>query len=174
MNQIEQEKYHPAFLYSGETVQFISEKARRFYALRVSYELALRPYTMLQFTPERILDAMRQRCSVLTIGEDGKLAGFAQLWQYGFTESGRQILEFGSWLSFQSGQGNIVLKEAVQLGKRIDPNAQIVAIVEEENARAQEILKKCGAKEIGGKFSPYIRTIEGEAAYMKIFDITIL
>lgn len=174
MNQIEQEKYHPAFLYSGDAVRFIPEKMRHSYALGISNELTLHPYTMLQFTQERIVEAMEQGCSVLTIGEDGKLAGFAQLWQYGFNENGQQILEFGSWLSFQKGLGEKILIEGIKLGKQIDQNAQIVAIVEQENVRAQEVLTKCGAIEIGGKFSPYIRTVEGEAAYMKIFDVTNL
>lgn len=172
MNQIEQEKQHPPLLYSGDAVRFIPEKIRQACALGVSDALALHPYTMLQFTQERIAEVMEQGCSVIAIGEDGQLAGFAQLWQYGFNENGQQILEFGSWLSFQNGQGQRILLEGLKLGKLIDPEAQIIAIVEEENTRAQEILKKCGATETGGKFSPYIRTVEGEAAFMKIFDIT--
>lgn len=174
MNHLEQEKYYPSLLYSGDAVRYLAEEIKLSCALCVNEALALHPHTMLQFTPGQIVDAMEHGCSVLAIGENGQLAGFAQLWQYGFNQNGQQILEFGSWLSFQKGLGEKILKEAVILGKKVDPQAQLIAIVEEENSRAQEILQKNGALEIGGKFSPYIRTVQGEAAFMKIFDITTL
>ncbi len=162
----------PAFLYGGNDTGFMPEVIRHACAVRVSEELASHPYTMLQFSPESIMDAMQQGRSALALGSDGNLAGFAQLWQYGITETGRQILEFGSWLSFQKGLGEKILRRVVVLGGKIDPDAQIVAIVEEENEKAQTTLIRVGGKIIGTKLQPAIRTVAGEAAHMKIFDIT--
>ncbi len=163
------------FLYAGaDVVHFVPEKIRQICAFGVGDALALHPYTMLQFSPGQIADAMEHGCSVIAIGEGGKLAGFAQLWQYGFNENGQQILEFGSWLSFQSGQGKRILLEGVKLGKQIDPEAQIIAVVEKNNIGAQLVLQRCGAIEIGQKFSPVIKTAEGIPALMKIFDVTSL
>ena len=169
---LEQDAQH-TFLYTGvDIIRFVPEEIRQICAFGVSDALANHPYTMLQFTPNQIFESIENGRAVVALEENLTFVGFAQLWQYGFTEGGRQITEFGSWLSFQKGQGETILREGIKLGKRIDPEAQIVAIVEENNIRAQDILLGCGGKEIGGKFSPYIRTVEGKAAYMKIYDIT--
>ncbi len=168
-NQI---KKQLTFLISGSVATYIPERVKLACALKISESLSQYPNTMLQFTPDQILDSINKGWSVIALGAKLKAVGFAQLWQYGFNEDGQQILEFGSWLSFRKGWGTKIFKEAICLGKEINPAAQIVAIVEQENLKAQAILMKAGASEIGSKFSPAIKTVEGEAAFMKIFDIT--
>ncbi len=162
-------------IFSGSVGAYhISQDVKLGCALKVSEELTNHPNTMLQFTPDEILESIKKGWAVLALDGNMKLAGSARLWQYGFNEDGQQILEFGSWLSFIKGQGlgEKILKETVGLGKIIDPKAQIVAIVEKENKRAQEILDKVGGKIIGTKLQPAIRTVEGEDASMIIYDIT--
>lgn len=159
------------FLITGNAANFLPEEVSIACAYKVSEALMGHSNTMLQYQPAEILDSIKKGWAVMALGEDLQPVGFAQFWQYGFNEDGQQILEFGSWLSFKDGVGEKVLKEAICLGKKINPHAQLVAIVEEENLKAQDILKKVGAEEIGSKFSPIIRTVEGEAAFMKIFDI---
>lgn len=161
-----------AFLISGSAAVFVPKYIRWAAAVKVSRALVEYPNTMLQFTPIQLMESINKGLAVLAFAAGMKLVGFGQLWQYGFNENGQQILEFGSWLSFKKGLGEKILKEAILLGKKINPKALLVAIVEEENLKAQSILVKAGAEEIGGKFSPAIRTVEGEAAFMKIFDIT--
>ena len=160
------------FLVPGDAASLVPEAVKLACATKTNQALAAHPNTMLHFTPEQIVASINEGRAVLALGEKLEPVGFAQLWQYGFNEDGQQILEFGSWLSFRRGCGEKLLKEAVCLGKKRNPTAQIVAIVEKTNLEAQAILNKAGAIEIGEKFSPVIRTIEGEAAFMKIFDIT--
>lgn len=160
------------FLIPGNVARFLPEGVKQACAFKVSEALAGHPFTMLQFSPDEIVGSINRGCAVVALGEELEPVGFAQLWQYGFNEDGQQILEFGSWLSFRKGCGERLLMEAICLGKKINPTAQLVAIVEEENLKAQGILRKVGAEEIGAKFSPVIRTVEGEAACMRIFDIT--
>lgn len=168
-NQIEQQL---TFFIKGSDASCMPELIKIVCALKVSQALSEHPNTMFQFTPEQIVKSIDKGFTVIALGVGLEVVGFAQLWQYGFNEDGQQILEFGSWLSFKKGCGAKILKEAIYLGKRINPTAQIIAIVEEENLKAQAILMNAGASEIGSKFSPAIRTVEGEAAFMKIFDIT--
>lgn len=162
-------------IFSGSIAAYhIPERVKLACAQTISEKLTKYPHTMLQFTPEQILESIDEGRSVLVLDENLELAGFARLWQYGFNDDGQQILEFGSWLNLtkEPGLGEKLLKEAVQLGRIIDPQAQIVAIVEYYNLRAIEVLCKAGAQEIGTKFQPTIRTVKGEAAFMRIFDIT--
>lgn len=137
----------------------------------VGERLPKHPNTMLQFTPDQILESINSGRAIIAL-EDQEVVGFGQLWQYGFNQDGQQILEFGSWLSIRSGCGARILREAISLGKRIDPTAQLIAITEKENLRVQDVLREAGAKELYSKPSPVIRTVEGEAALMKVFDIT--
>lgn len=169
-NQIEDQL---TFL-TGMAAKLLPEAVKSACATWVSQELAEYPHTMLQFTLAQILESIDRGLAVVALGPTQQPVGFAQFWQYGFNEHGQQILEFGSWVSFKkgSGIGTRILQEAIDLGKKIDPTEQLIAIVEEENLQAQAILKKVGAEEIGSKFSPVIKTVEGEAAVMKVFDIT--
>lgn len=158
----------------GVSVAYLPERVKLAGAFKVSNALAEHPFTMLPYSPEQILESMDQGRSVIALGKGLEVVGFAQIWKYGLNEDGQQILEFGSWLSFGGGCGEGLLLEAVCLGKRINPTAQIVAIVEQENIKARAILSRIGAEEIGSKFSPAIRTVEGESAFMKIFDVTTI
>lgn len=160
------------FFIPGAAATYLPEGVIQASALKVSQALIEHPNTMLQFTPEQLVDSINKGWAVLALGEKLEPVGFAQLWQYGFNEGGQQVLEFGSWLSLRKGCGEKLLYEAVCLGRKINPTAQIIAIIERENSPAQTILQKTGAEEIGNKFSPVIRTVEGEAALMKVFDIT--
>lgn len=172
-NQIGKDK-QLSFLVSGSDASLVPEKIKWASAKKVSQALSDYPNTMLQFTPDQLVDSIDEGRVVMAFGKGMKMVGFAQFWQYGFNEDGQQIFEFGSWLSFGKGCGEKVLKGAIRLGKKINPKSQLIAIVKKENAKAQSILIKVGAKEIGSKFSPAVRTVEGEAAFMKIFDITNL
>lgn len=139
---------------------------------KISSELAKHPNTMLQYTEAELIKSINEGRSILALGKSNKLIGYGQLWEYGINSEGNQIFEFGSWLSFKPGVGSRILIEAAKLGKKLNPKAQLVAITEEENLKAQQIILKAGGLEIGSKFSPVIRTVEGEAASMKIFDIS--
>lgn len=171
---VEQENHIPesTFLIVGDAARFLPEEVVASCAHKISEALLAHPNTMLQYKPDEILDSIQKGWAVVALGKGFQTVGFAQFWEYGFNEDGQQILEFGSWLSFREGVGGKILKQAISLGKRINPNAQLIAIAEEENLKAQGILKKMGSEEIGSKFSPVIRTVKGEAARMKIFDIT--
>lgn len=158
----------------GVAVTYLPERVKLAGAFKVSNALAEHPFTMLQYSPEQILESMDQGRSVIALGKGLEVAGFAQIWKYGSNKDGQQILEFGSWLSFGWGYGEKLLLESVALAGRINPKAQLVAIVEWGNIRAQTVFNKVGATEIGSNFSPAIRTVEGEVASMKIFDITTI
>ena len=160
------------FLVSGNAANFLPEEVSIACAYKVSEALTGHLSTMLQYSPNEILDSIKKGWTVMALGEDFQTVGFAQFWEYGINKKGQQILEFGSWLSFRDGVGEKVFTEAISLGKKINPTAQLIAIVEQENLKAQAILTKVGAEEIGTKFSPVIRTVEGEAAFMKIFQIS--
>lgn len=170
-NQIGKDK-QLSFLVSGSDASLVPEKIKWASAKKVSQALVEHPNTMLQFTSAQLVESINKGRTIMAFGEGMKLVGFAQLWQYGFHEDGQQIFEFGSWLSFRKGCGEKVLKEAIRLGRKINPKSQLIAIAEKENTKAQSVLIKVGAKEIGSKFSVAVRTVEGEAAFMKIFDIT--
>lgn len=165
----------PAEILVGTQVAKIPEGKLYQYASSVSSSLATHPHTMLQFFPETILEHMKKGQTILTVSSQMDLLAFAQLWKYGVGVAGNPIYEFGSWLSFaKGGYGKQVLLEAPSLGKSLDPNAQVVAIVEEENAKAQGIILGVGGKKINMCNSPVIKSPSGEPAQMKVFDITTL
>lgn len=165
------ERQSPFLVYGSDT-NVMPQEVKWASANTVSQLLSQHPNTMLQFRPDQLVAAMNKGWVVMAFTEGMQVVGFAQFWQYGFKENGQEILEFGSWVSTVKGCGARILKKAIQLGKEIAPTSQLIAIVEEKNTKAQSILVRVGAKEIGHKLSPVIRKVEGEAAFMKIFDIT--
>lgn len=163
----------------GEAVGLHPSLRLASYADQISEKLAANPNTMLQYSPIQILHSMMEgRAVVVTDLETNKLLAFAQIWKYGETGAGKNIYEFGSWLSFKeknekNGEGQLALNAGMILGRLIDPEAQIIAIVESKNVKAQKIITGVGGIEIEGKFSPVLRTVEGEPAWMKRYDISL-
>ncbi|MBI2593860.1 hypothetical protein HYW44_04435 [Candidatus Daviesbacteria bacterium] len=162
----------------GGSVRLLGEKRLEMYAGLVSEKLAHHPNTMLQYSPPEIFKAMIDRRSVvITNPRTGNLLAFAQVWKYG-SNDGRDIYEFGSWSAYKddeykNGNGRLALLAGPILVREIDPSAQAIAIVEKTNKKAQKIITDFGGIEIEGEWSPYLRTVEGETAYMKKFDITM-
>lgn len=157
----------------GEAVGLHSSLRLNDYAQRVSYELSLRPNTMLQYTPENIFRAMMEgRTVVATDLHNDKLLAFAQLWKYGVNSNGKDIYEFGSWLSFSRGGGRQVLTAGSILGHQIDSTAQIIAIVEHSNDRAQQTITQVGGIFLNSAISDKLVTKEGVPAPIKIYDVS--
>ena len=157
----------------GEAVGLHPSQRLFSYADRISDELSRRPNTMLQYSPANILDAMMEgRAVVSTDLENNELLGFAQLWKYGVTPDKKDIYEFGSWLSFAKGSGRRVLTAGTLLGSQIDPLAQVIAIVEHSNVRAQTTIKSAGGIFISSAISEKLITREGKPAPIKIYDVS--
>lgn len=128
---------------------------------------------MLQYSPTDILKAMMEgRAVVATDSNSNELLGFAQLWKYGVTPERKDIYEFGSWLSFAKRTGRWVLTAGTLLGSQIDSSAQVIAIVEHSNARAQETITRVGGIFLNSAISDKLVTKEGLPAPIKIFDIS--
>lgn len=143
------------------------------YAQRVSHELSQRPNTMLQYTPENIYRAMLEgRTVVATDLYNDQLLAFAQLWKYGVNSNGKDIYEFGSWLSFSRGGGRQVLTAGSMLGHQIDSSAQVIAIVEHSNARAQQTITQVGGIFLHSAISEKLVTKAGTPAPIKIYDVS--
>lgn len=125
----------------GKAVQGLSEDKLWTYAGKISGALAEHCSTMVQFTPDKILEAMNQGRAVLYLGVKAELFGFGQIWSYG-----QNTYEFGSWLSFEKGAGRVVLTAARDLSMNLFPEAQLVALVEPENISAQTVIEQLGVQ----------------------------
>lgn len=164
-----------AHLYMGTAVMDLPTQKLQEIAAQVSNELTCHPYTMLQYPQRQLLENMKKGKTILVASENENLLAFGQIWLYEEKENGDPIYEFGSWLSFaKGGFGTKVLLSAPVLAKLINPNSQIVAIVEEENTKAQGIIQTLGGKRIGLQESSIIKDPLGNFASMEVFDITNL
>lgn len=140
------------------------------YAVEVSTKLEQYPCKMLQYSPQRIFEAM-MKSNTVVVTRGGRLQAFGQIWEYGEDKEGRKIREFGSLLA-EPGFGKYAVMGGIRLHTIKHPDDQLIAVVEENNIPAQKIMSKFGGMEIEGKFSPVLRTVEGEPAWMKRFDMT--
>lgn len=123
----------------GKVVQGLSEDKLWTYVKIISGALAKHISTMVQFTPDKLLEAMGQGRAVLCLGVEEDLLGFGQIWPYK-----QKSYEFGSWLSFKRGAGKVVLAAARDLGLDLFPGTQLLALVEPENMGAQRVIEKMG------------------------------
>lgn len=158
---------------SGQEVLRLPEQLIEAYAKKISKELGTHPYTMLQYPPEELVANMQNGQAIVALTSVMKLAGFAQLWRIEPDRDKKSRLEFGSWMSFDHYHvGEPILRAGSALGKTIDPDAQIVALVESENQRAIDVITNTGGRQVGGIVSCSITTPQGIPAHMKVFDIS--
>lgn len=181
-----EEKKHPKMPYTltptrpvgkivmGEEVAELPERKLNLFAQLVSTELTRHPLTMIQFSPSELLQAMREGRAVLYLDDKEDPEGFAQIWDLEQNPNGQRVLEFGSWVSLVEGEGlgSIVLDAGRQLASRLDPHAQLLALVEPENAKAQRVITKVGGIYTGMGPSTGLRTPGGAPLDMMVFDIT--
>lgn len=182
--------------FSGKQVLQLPEVVRRSYVGQIVEKLASKPNTMLQWPAEELLTSMEEGRSALIVDQvTRQLLAFSQVWPYqydlklylrpesrDFFDHAKQVLEVGTWLSFARensipgvaprGYGRRVLQEAVAAGRAYDSQALSIAIVEQNNVRAQGIILDLGGRYIGEKISPTIRDANGTSAEMRIFDVS--
>lgn len=158
----------------GEDVKKLPQDQLLDYADQVSKRLAMYPYTMVQFKPSQIIEAMNAGRAILCLDKKGNLLAFGQIWHYGQSSTSQQIKEFGSWVSFkQGGFGVLVLKSARILHSDLYPLAQLVAIVELGNNKAQKVIEGLLRVKSEPTYSKFLKTKDGKSALMKMYDITI-
>lgn len=157
----------------GEDVKQLPQDRLLEYADQVSQGLTAHPYTMVQFNPMQIMEAMNAARTILCLDKEGNLLAFGQIWHYGQSAKGQQIKEFGSWMSFKKGGfGVLVLKQVRELHADLYPGSQLVAIVELENKKAQELIEELLRVKSQPTYSKFLKTKNGQPALMKMYDIT--
>lgn len=163
-------------LYGKEVLELDTSTLASF-AERISLELKTHPHTMLQYNPFELLQSMREGRFIFCVDQQNRsqLLASGQLWIYDQDPStGQDIYEFGSWLSFEKGgYGKEILLASQSLIKVINPRAQLIAIVEEQNIRAQNLIEILGGIKIGEKYSTELKKPGGLSAFMYIYDILI-
>lgn len=162
-----------AKIITGEDVKQFSDDKLFEYATKVSEGLAAHPYTMVQFNPLQLVEAMKVGRTILCLDKKGNLLSFGQIWHYGESPRGEEIKEFGSWVSFQKGGfGLLVLKAARDLHAFLYPDSKFVAIVETENKKAQKVIEELLKIKSEPTYSKFLKTKNGKSALMKMYDIT--
>lgn len=158
-----------SLIFAGERVNLLPEVLLRLYSSRISYELSKHPSTMLQYSSGELYESMKGSRSVVAINESTEdLLGFGQIWPYA-----DKVWEFGSWISYIPGIGRPILFAGSLTGHEVDPKAQIIAIVEESNNKAQKSIIKSGGVLIGSKYSDkLINPGNLEPAEMNIYDMS--
>ena len=158
----------------GEGVKQLPQVKLLEYGFQVSKGLAAHPYTMVQFNPNQIVEAMNQGRTILYLDKKGDLLAFGQIWHYGQSSTGQEIKEFGSWMSFKKGGfGVSVLKAVRDLHFHLYPLSQLVAIVELDNKKAQKIIEDLLRVKSKSTLSKFLKTKDGKPALMRIYDITL-
>lgn len=159
---------------TGKNVEQLPQDQLLEYSFKVSKRLAAYPDTMVQFTPNQIVEAMNAGRTILCLDKTGDLLAFGQIWHYGQSQTGQEIKEFGSWLSFKKGGfGVLVLKSARELNLELYPLSQLVAIVELDNKKTQEIIEDLLRVKSEPTYSKFLKTKNGKPALMKMYDITL-
>lgn len=159
-----------SLILAGADVCLLSETLLRSYTDKISQKLAKHKNTMIQYLSEQLYKAMMENRAIVAIDiTTNDLIGFGQLWDY---EKGKK--EFGSWISYVPGIGKPVLMAGSSLGYETDPNAQIIAIVEQSNLAPQTSIRNIGGVQIGHKTSDRVFNQNSlQPAQMEIFDISI-
>lgn len=157
----------------GEDARQFSEDKLLEYATKVSEGLTVHPFTMVQFSPYKLVEVIKAGQAILCLDKEGNLLSFGQIWHYGESLQGQAIKEFGSWLSFQKGGfGVLVLQAARDLNHRLYPNSKFVAIVEIENKKAQKVIEELLKVKSEPTYSKFLKTKDGKSALMRMYDIT--
>lgn len=168
-------------LYSGLDTLKISKVNQFRIARQVYHLLNLYPNTLLANAPEEIVDFMNNGQVVMLIGNNGQneLIAYSRLHRWsGVNQSGQRLFEFRSWIVnpnfLKQGYGAYVLHQTVALGKGLDLNAQIIAVVEKRSRRALEVFQVAGGKFLERKEWPTNLKIllKGGEQSVKVVDIT--
>lgn len=133
----------------------ISNSLKADLARQASRLLSLYPETMLPSHQQEILDFIKNgRVVMLTdpLNND-MLIAYARLYEWpGLNQNHQRLFEFRSWIVnpdyLSRGYGAYILHQAVALGRGIDINAQIIAVVEKRSHRALSILDVAGGLKI--------------------------
>ncbi len=158
----------------GEAVKQLPQDRLLGYANQISQGLSVHPYTMVQFSPNQIVEAMNDGRTILCLDNKGNLLAFGQIWHYGQNSTGQEIKEFGSWLSFKPGGfGVLILKSARDLHLDLYPGSQLIAIVELENKKAQKVIEGMLRVKSKPTYSKFLKTKNNKPALMKMYDITL-
>jgi len=154
---------------AGSEVCLLPATLLRTYAEQISQKLATHPSTMIQYSPEFLINAMLSYKSVVAFnGETDQLVGFGQLWKYE-----EKVLEFGSWLALVKGVGKDIIVAGSKLSQKIEPNNNVIAIVEHSNKIPQICIERLGGKYLRTKTSPRVYNRNSlQPAIMKIYDIS--
>jgi len=130
-------------IYAGKKAKILSAEKQLKLAKSVCQLLSGHQETMLQYQPKEVLQVMKEEMVVVATDGQGELLAFARLWSY---KQDNSLMEFGSWVSAKCGNGigSKVLHQAVELGKQINPEAQIVAVVAEKNKKVFGLIQYLG------------------------------
>lgn len=163
------ESLSKSLIFAGAQINLLPETLSQSYSVKISDKLSKHPNTMLQYSPGELYKAMMEDRAVVAINEtNNQLMGFAQLWKYS-----PGVWEFGSWISFVSGIGKPILLAGSLVGYQIDPEAQIIAIVEKSNKPAKKSIENMGWKWIGQKYSnQLVNPGSLQPASMDIYDVS--
>lgn len=138
------------------------------YGFQISQALTSHQVTMLQYTPEQLVEIMREERAVVIIDpmDQGRCWAFAQISPWTETDgNGGNIVkavEFRSWKSWQSKQGAVALQGAVRLSAIRYPGIPLYAVVEANNTKAREILLESGAEIVSMPSSMRVELKAGE------------
>ena len=141
-------------------------------ATSISQLIAQHPDTMLQFTPESLIEQFMDTGNAVVIldsSKDDRLIGFAKnyLWP-GVNQYGQRVYEFGSWAVFpeygRNGFGYHLAMLASDAAKAVDPQGQLIAVCSLENPKPISMLHQLGAITITKPSNVQILLGEGNAA----------
>ncbi len=167
-------------LYAGGSLISLGGERHSQIAGMVSTGLAEHSNTMIQYSPEDLVHSIEDKRTACVLDSRGELTAFAQYWPYKVDHTGDEILlglnvfEIGSWLSFTRGKeyshGRKVFEACWAIGEMAYPNAGFVAVVEEGNQTAANLVKSMGGDWIGEKISrQVIKPADFSPARMNIF-----
>jgi RimJ/RimL family protein N-acetyltransferase len=161
----------------GATITNFSEQQRGEFADVINTQLRRHPYRMRQLPVKNLEESMAKGRFVFVLGQQQELLACSQIWPLPNNPS---VYECGTWLSFanqryKKGIGALALREAAKLALTLPQTKLVIALVEQQNEKAQEVLQKLGGKLLPGiRESDYVKTSDGQPAMMRVFNITKL
>lgn len=135
---------------AGRQLSLLSYGQKVKYALQISGIVKSNPRTMLYVNWEEIIISMDQGKSIIALNiNDQSFAGYGRLYQWeGTNTHGEIVYEFRTWISGKRGVGTKILFSAIKLGQEINKDAQLIAIVAQENLKPRAIIHKAGGIKI--------------------------
>ncbi len=168
-------------VYSGSEAAKLSQKTIFYFAKQAHRLLFLYPKTMLINTPGEIANFIKDGRAVLLVNKNKseELIAYARLHLWpGFNQRNQRLFEFRSWVVkpnyLHQGFGAYILCQTIALGRGLDLNSQIVAVVEKSSQRALKILQVAGGKILNKEEWPKNLKIvlqEGKAK-VNVLDVT--